>query len=64
MMGRAFIEFIAIGATAFGIILVAALPSALTIALGSILVLSSIAALIRHYWVMTEPDSGNVGTYE
>jgi hypothetical protein len=64
MMGRSFIEFIAIGATASGIILVATLPSVLTIATGSILVLASIAALIRHYWVMTEPDAANLGIHE
>lgn len=64
MMGRSFIEFMAIGATASGIILATALPSIVTAVAGSALVVASVVALVRHYWVMTEPATGNFGTHE
>ncbi|MBI3562904.1 MAG: hypothetical protein HY080_14435 [Gammaproteobacteria bacterium] len=61
MIGRTIIEFVAIAATAMGLVLMIALPSALTAAAGTALILVSIIALVRHYWVKSDPDTASFG---
>jgi membrane protein implicated in regulation of membrane protease activity len=60
MIGRPFIEFMAIIATAVGILLMAVLPSTATAAIGTMIILASVVTLVWHYWVMTEPDTGSL----
>lgn len=57
MIGRTFIEFIGIIATMTGILMMAIYPSPVSLAGGVILILTSIAILIRHYSIETDDTS-------